>query len=74
MSEMKNVEQKASGALEWDERIKGWYATDKDVHRSALQHGWHIGSVFDCLDHGKTVATAYSVADAQRWVLEGVLP
>lgn len=72
MSETKNVEQKASGALEWDERIKGWYATDKTIKRSALQHGWHVGPVFDCLDNAKTIATAYSVADAQRWVLEGV--
>jgi hypothetical protein len=74
MSEPTNVERGASGALEWEPRIRGWYPTDESIKRSAVEHGWHGPSVFYCLEYGVQRATAYSVADAQRWVLEGVLP
>jgi len=74
MSETKNVEQKASGALEWEPRIRGWYPTDESIKRSAVEHGWHGEAVFYCLAAGVSQGLAYSVEAAKRWVADGVLP
>jgi hypothetical protein len=72
MSETKNDESEASGALEWTGI--SWRSTDASHKRRALTYGWHIAADFVLLDHARTVGHAYSEAEAQRWVAEGVLP
>lgn len=72
MSETKNDERVASGAVVWT-RL-GWTAVDTSNNRSAVDYGWHIKPDFVLTENGYTKGHAYTEADAKRWVAEGVLP
>jgi len=72
MSESKNDERGASGAVVWTGI--SWRSTDANNKRSAISYGWHIAPDFTLCKDAHMVGHAYTEADAKRWVAEGVLP